>query len=462
MAHAGPFPAEGYSVNPQGGPGLSSNTSVRARRKPGSRPSDGPAKTKAASRQASASRPSPQAAFADILVLGAGYGGLRATLDADRLLRFDRDLKIAIVNPHPYHQFRTELHRAATGTTRLEDVHIPLRQILRRSRVRFIQGLVTRIAPQEQAVQLADGRRLRFRRLVVAMGGQVEDFQIPGLAEYGLTLQSVNSAAVVRRHIEGVVEAAAQASGDERRALLTVAVGGGGFTGVEIAAELAERMPKIMRRRGLDPKELRLVVIEALPEILPGFDQDLVRRGKRHLERLGVELLLETRIERVEAGRVHLEGREPLECRTFVWAGGIRGNEVVERSLSTAGRGRALVNEYLQSVDDPAIYCIGDCALVQHPRTGQPVATTAQHAIEQGRLVAYNLWAERTGRPLKRYVPRERGWSASLGRSYGLAKVDGRRISGAPAALLKDLITLHYAYSIGGPKLLLRRWVAAP
>src|SRR5690606_1902390 len=89
--------------------------------------------------------------------------------------------------------------------------------------------------------------------------------------------------------------------------------------------------------------------------------------------------------------------------RNFIWAGGVRGNAVVEAAFTSNSRGRALVNEYLQSVDFPDVYIIGDCALALHPETGQPVAPTAQNAIAQGRLVARNIAAELAGRPLERY-----------------------------------------------------------
>lgn len=395
-----------------------------------------------------------------IIVLGAGYGGLRTVLDLHRHVGRRKGVHIRLVDKHDYHQFRTELHRTAAGTASPNDVRIPLSAILRGTSVETVKGLVTQIRPDEQIVRIGEDEELRYDRLVVALGSRPEFFNIPGLKENGLALQSLNSADRIRRHIDAQIQAAAQ-QGDAaaRQPYLTVVVGGGGLTGVEFVAELADRLPALVERADIPREELRLITVEAAPGILRGFDQRLVEKAQGVLSRRGVEFLLSTAITGVEAGRVLLADRDAILTRSFVWTGGVRGHEVVEAALTTQARGRAVVNAYLQSVDSEAIYLIGDCALALHPKTGQPVAPTAQNAIAQGRLVARNIWAEMDGTPLSPYRAQQFGLVASLGRGTGLADVGGLPVIGIPAAILKDMITLKYLWSIGGPGLLLRRLV---
>ncbi len=394
------------------------------------------------------------------LILGGGYGGLRVALDLSRLIGKLPGTKITLVNKHDYHQFRTELHRTAAGTTSPDRIRIPFRTILRGLPVEFVKAEVTKIDPQKREVTLTYNQKISYDRCVVALGSRPEFYNIPGLQEHALLIQSLNSAARIRRHLEAQIAKAAELDNPiERRPYLTVAVGGGGLTGVEFVAELADRLPKVMQGRGLSPVELRLITIEASPEILQGMDRRLVQTVQQELADRGVQLWLNTRIVALHPDRVELEGAEPLHTKSFIWTGGIRGNEVVEAAFTTRARGRAVVNEFLQSVDTPDVYIIGDCALALNPKTGSPVAPTAQNAIAQGRLVARNIAAELMGRPLQAYRAQNFGVVASLGRGAAVADIAGYPLVGVPAALLKDLITLKYIWSIGGPRLLFRRIV---
>lgn len=392
------------------------------------------------------------------LILGGGYGGLRVALDLSRLIGKHPKTKITLVNKHDYHQFRTELHRTAAGTASPDRIRIPFQTILRGLPIEFVKGEVTKIDPEQREVSLQYNQKISYDRCVVALGSRPEFYNIPGLKEHALLIQNLNSAARIRRHLEAQIAKAAELESPiERRPYVTVAVGGGGLTGVEFVAELAERLPQVMQRHGLPPEELRLITIEASPEILRGMDQRLVQTAQRRLAENGVQLWLNTRIVALHADKVELEGAAPLHTKSFIWTGGIRGNEVVEAAFTTKAQGRAVVNEYLQSVDAPDVYIIGDCALALHPKTGNPVAPTAQNAIAQGRLVARNIAAEMTGQPLKPYQAQNFGMVASLGKGVAVADVAGYPLVGIPAALLKDLITLRYIWSIGGPKLLFRR-----
>ena len=215
-----------------------------------------------------------------------------------------------------------------------------------------------------------------------------------------------------------------------------------------------------MPRHGLPPEELRLITIEASPEILRGMDQRLVQTAQRRLAENGVQLWLNTaQFVALHADkRWQLEGAAPLYTESFIWTGGIRGNEVVEAEFTTKAQGRAVVNEYLQSVLMRRTFTLSAtvrwlCIRKQEIRSRRPLKTQLRRV---GSSLS-NIAAEMTGQPLKPYQAQNFGMVASLGKGVAVADVAGYPLVGIPAALLKDLITLRYIWSIGGPKLLFRR-----
>lgn len=392
-----------------------------------------------------------------IKILGAGYGGVRAALDLDRWLGDREAVEITLVDANDYHQLVTELHKPAAGTAGEQAMVIPLRDIFRHTRVKLLQARVKDILPQDYQVILEGGGVLRYDRLVVALGSVPEYFNIPGVREHSLTIRSINSARTIREHLEGAFRRAAEIeSADERAPYLTVVVAGGGFTGVEIAGELADRLPRLARELGLPAEEVKVVMVEALPELLQGFSPHLVEQASRTLAEKKVEVLLGVPITRMEPGAVMLQDGTRLQAQTVIWSGGVRGNPIVEKRFPTSGRGRAVVNEFLQSPAYPDVYLVGDCALALDPATGRPVAPTAQNAVEQGRVAARNIWAEYTGRPLRPYRPVNKGVVVSVGRGIGLARLGAYDLAGAGPAVLKDVITWLYIYSLGGYRLLLK------
>ncbi|OUM98233.1 MAG: hypothetical protein BAA04_07140 [Firmicutes bacterium ZCTH02-B6] len=390
-----------------------------------------------------------------IRVLGAGFAGVRAALDLDRLLG-GRGAEISVINRDRYHELITEVYRPAAGRD-VKVLAVPLEDIFAGTSVEVVQGTVTDIRLRERQVVLDRERVLKFDRLVVALGSEPEYFAIPGLRENSLPLNSLNSAENIRRHIDAMLaRAAGQQDPERRRALTTVVIAGAGLTGVELAGELADQRPALARRHGLQPEEIRIIAVEAAPDILPGFDQASIDAATNALVRKGVSLILGSPLQAVEPGAVVLADGNRVEARTIIWSGGVRANRLIEKCFTTRTRGRAVVNSYLQSVDEPSVYVVGDAALAINPRTGQPMPPTAQHAVQQGRLAAYNIWAELKGRPLRGYRARTAGTLATVGTDAGLARIGPVTLFGRFPVIVKDLNTWRYILSLGGPRLLLK------
>ncbi|MBX5437093.1 MAG: NAD(P)/FAD-dependent oxidoreductase [Alicyclobacillaceae bacterium] len=384
-----------------------------------------------------------------VVILGAGYGGLLAALETRRLLTADA-ARITLVNRYPYHQIVTELHMPAAGTASEQHVKVPLDKLVGNKKVDICLGEVRSIRPDDHVVELADGSGLSFDYLVVGLGSETEFFGIAGLKEHSFVLKTVDDAHKIRIHIQSCLDAFVRT---RDKAYLTFTVGGAGLTGIELVGELADTLPGMCKQRGIDPSQVRLLSVEAMPSILPGFSDTLITRAKQSLEARGVEFLTGVPIVQMEPGKVHLKDGRVIETHTLVWTGGVRGNSVVASSgLAVDGRGRALVNDYLQAVNHPAVFVAGDSAVVINRETGRPYPPTAQLAAQMGAHVGRQIYTLIKGGRLEVFEPHLAGTLASLGRKDAIGLVGSRKfeVQGKLAAWLKDASQIRYLYDIGG------------
>src|SRR6266704_1905163 len=224
-----------------------------------------------------------------IVVAGAGYAGLHVALRLTARLRHNPMLELTLVDRHDYHQAITELPRVAGGTRAADAVRIPLQDVLA-TRVRFAQTEITGFDLAGRRLLTAVGP-IGWRRLVLALGSRPNDFAIPGLANRALSLYSASDAERVWAAVGKALDAAAAAAGPGRqRRLATVVVGGGGATGVELAGELAEILPKVAGGHGLAADRPAVQLIEAGPAILAGSSPQLTGKAARLLSDLGVQV----------------------------------------------------------------------------------------------------------------------------------------------------------------------------
>jgi NADH:ubiquinone reductase (H+-translocating) len=383
-----------------------------------------------------------------IVVAGAGYAGLHVALRLTAKLRNNPMIELTLVDRHDYHQVLTELPRVAGGTRAADAVRIPLEDLLAK-RVRFVQ---TEIIGFDLA-----GRRLLtgagpigWRRLVLALGSQPNDFAIPGLAQRALSLYSASDAERVWAAAMTALTAAAAATDPERqRRLATVVVGGGGATGVELAGELAEMLPEVASHNGLTSDRLAVWLIEAGPTILAGSSPQLIDKATRILSDLGVQVRTNAAIAAATEEGFRLKDGQLVEGGVFVWAGGVKAPELVTDSgLPTGHNGRVKVDRYLRVLDHPEIYVAGDLASVVDPRTGHVLPPLAQVALEEGETVARNLDAELKGRPLEPFTFHDKGFVVSVGTRRGVADIASITSGGQLAHLLKDAIEWEYRQSV--------------
>lgn len=350
----------------------------------------------------------------NVVVIGAGYGGITATLRLARLLRGHADYQVHLVDRNPFHLLKTQLHEAAVRKT---EVAIPIDRLIRNRNITFHLDEVSRIAPDERTVFLQTGS-LAFEYLVAALGSQTNFYGIPGLQEHAFTLETLTGAQQIHDHIARLcAQASSEPDEARRRDLLRFVIGGGGLSGVEFAAEFADHSVHCTRNYHVNQEELEIILVEAGSRIMPNLDESMSASVEKKLREKRVKVLTQTKIVTQTADSVTLSPGGVVKTETLVWTGGIRITDLFRESGMKIGKlGRIVVDEFLRAESYPFIYAIGDNALAMNPLTGNPVPTAAQFALQQGRLVAENIYAEVTGGKRQPYSPTVWGEVVSLGR----------------------------------------------
>ncbi len=376
-----------------------------------------------------------------IVILGAGYGGLLSALNVRKYLS-KADAQVTVVNQYPTHQIITELHRLAAGSIAEPAISIPLKKLFKGKDIDLKIAKVDSFSVDKKEVKLSDGSTLTYDALVVGLGSKTAYFGIPGLEEHSLVLKSVEDANKIYQHIEDRLREYAKTKNE---ADATILIGGGGLTGVELVGEIADKLPKLAKGYGIDPKEVKLLLVEAGPKILPVLPDVLIERAQTSLEARGVQFLLGLPVTNVAGNVVDLKDGQKIVTNTFVWTGGVQGSPLVGESGLEVNRGRATVNNYLQSTSHEDVFVAGDCAVLFAP-DGRPYPPTAQIAWQMGEQIGYNLYAYLENKTFEEFSPVNSGTLASLGRKDAVATIgaNSTQLKGLPATLMKEASNIRY------------------
>lgn len=382
-----------------------------------------------------------------IVILGAGYGGLLSALTVRKYLN-KSEAQVTVVNQHPTHQIITELHRLAARNVSEKAITIPLEKLFKGKEIDLKIARVDSFSVDNKEVKLSDGSTLTYDALVVGLGSTTSYFGIPGLRENSFPLKSADDAVKIYQHIENRIREYAKTKNE---ADATILIGGGGLTGVELAGEIADMVPKLAKTYGVDHKEVKLLLVEAGPKILPVLPDHLIERATASLEARGVKFLTGVPVTNVEGNVIGLKDGRQIVANTFVWTGGVQGNPLVGESGLEVNRGRATVNEFLQSTSHKDVFVAGDSAVAFSPG-GRPYPPTAQIAWQMGELIGYNLYAYLTNKSLEKFAPVNSGTIASLGRKDAVAVIGANStpLKGLPASLMKEASNIRYLSHIKG------------
>ncbi len=385
------------------------------------------------------SRPDPC-----VVIVGAGFGGLAAA----RALR-GKPVEVLLLDRNNYHLFQPLLYQVATAGLTPGDIAYPVRVIFRSQRnVEFRMTEVVGADLERRSLITRNGL-VRYDYLILALGAETSFFGLEAVERHGLGLKGVPDAVAIRNHVLRSFEQAVQEPDPERRReLLTIVVAGGGPTGVEMAGAFAELIRLVLARdhRRLDLREVRVVLLEAAPRILPTFDEDLSAAAARSLERKGVQVRTGAALEDYDGRRVRLKGGEDIPARTLVWAAGVKAARLGEDLRLERGRqGRILVNPTLDLPSHPEVHVIGDAAYLEED--GRPLPMMAPPAIQMGRTAARNVLHRIRGEPPEPFRYRDPGSLATIGRNAAVARVHGLKFTGFTAWVV--WLAVHLIQLIG-------------
>jgi len=385
-----------------------------------------------------------------IVILGAGYGGVHAAKLLHKKFKKNDDIKITLIDKNPFHTLMTDLHEIAGARVEKEAVQVNLKKIFAGKKVEVITDEIKDIDFKKQKL-MSQNRVYEYDYLVIGTGAEPAFFGIPGAEKYGFTIWSLEDALKIREHIESMFDKASREKNPEkRREMLTFAVAGAGFTGVEVIGELAEWKKKLCSEYGIDKDEVRLVIIEALPNILPMLESDLQVKAEKQMKKMGIEVITNTPIVEVKKDAVILKDKTVIPTRTLIWTAGVQGNSFVAKLGLTVGKkNRIQTNEYMQSVDYANVYLIGDNGYFElEGKKGYP--QIVESALQTAETAVHNIIADIENTPKKPFKPNYHGFMVSIGSRYAVANVVGMKLSGFFAMAVKHMVNLHYLFGVGG------------
>lgn len=392
-----------------------------------------------------------------VVIIGGGFAGIYA---ARKLA--NAPVRITLIDKENHHLFQPLLYQVATAALNPSDIASPIRSILRGQRnATVILGDVTKIDRERRSVSV-NHREIRFDYLMVATGATHSYFGNDAWQDLAPGLKTIDDALEIRRRVLLAYEAAEQESDPEkRRAWMTFVVVGAGPTGVELAGALSEIARHAMSRdfRNINPSDARVILVDAVDEVLPVYPSSLSRSARRQLERLGVEIRTGAMVSDMDETGV-TAGGERIEARTRLWAAGVMASPLV-RSLGVPldKAGRVLVNQDLTIPGDDSIYIAGDLAAVKWENDWVPGVAPA--AIQEGRHVARNIVRTIEGRPLEPFQYLDKGSLATIGRAAAVADIRGLHLSGWVAWMAWLVVHVFFLIGFRNRVLVVLQWAFA-
>jgi NADH dehydrogenase len=391
-----------------------------------------------------------------IIIVGAGFGGLAVAQGLRRLA-----VDITLIDRQNHHLFQPLLYQVATAGLSPADIAWPVRHLMRRqANARVLMGEVTGVDTDRKVV-MVEGGPIAYDLLVLATGATHGYFGRDEWAEHAPGLKTLDDATAIRRRLLLGFERAEMASNPAEAArLLTIAIVGGGPTGVELAGAVAELARRALARdfRAIDPRQARVLLIEAGPRLLANFPASLSAYTEDALARLGVEVRLGVPVTHCGSEGVRV-GQEAIAAGTIVWAAGVMASPAARWLGIEADRaGRVPVTGELQPPGLDDVWVIGDTALAKN-RDGAPLPGIAPVAKQQGAFVARAIEARLAGRALPSFAYRDRGLLATIGRKAAVIAWKSLRLKGWPAWWLWGAAHVYFLVSLRNRLIVVTQWL---
>ena len=389
-----------------------------------------------------------------IVILGGGFAGVECARQLESQFKNNSKIELLMVSEDNFLLFTPMLPQVASGMIETRHIVLPIRTICKNTK--FYEGRVKNIDPYGKLVTLwgtGDRRSIsiHYDFLVVALGSETNFFGMSDVEKNAYTMKTLNDAVVLRNRVIDMLEQAENETDPIlRKSFLNFVVVGGGFAGIETAGELMDLLLDARKHYPtIQKKDLRVIVLEALGMILPGFNQKLAGFAKDKMVERGIDIRLKTAVTSFDGNEVTTKTVDlapndsiddavidSIRTKTLIWTAGVTPVNTIKRSMFKTDKGKLIINDFLEVPDFPGVFAIGDCALFLDPETQRPFPPTAQIAEAQAKVAAKNLISLIKNSERKKFVYHSKGQMAIIGKRSGIATFLGMNISGFWAWLI--------------------------
>lgn len=398
----------------------------------------------------------------NIVILGGGFAGLRAALECVRAGVDREGYHVVLVDREQHHLYTPLLYEVASAF--LYDMPVKERFCLQQGvaidflssalgqqldHARIVHATVAGLEVRERLVLLENHAPIPYEYCIVALGSIVEDYGIPGVREHGFIFKSLVDALRIHEHIHGLLRRHEQ--GKEQH--ISIVIGGGGPTGVELAGELEQFCRRACKRFGLDASVFSVTLLQQADRLVPTLHPSISARARARLTDCGVRVHVDTSVSHVNKGSVTILPKggapETIEADMFIWSGGVCASEIVKAMPFLHDvKGRIDVEPTLQVPGEERVFVAGDSAALRDPRTQKNTPALAQTAIFQGTCAGRNVVRALRGRSLKRYTFPFLAYMIPVSGKYAFGQFGKFLLRGRFLWLVHRIVDLKYFCSI--------------
>ena len=389
-----------------------------------------------------------------IVILGSGFAAVECAKKLENEFGDDPEIELVMIGEDNFLLFTPMLPQVASGMIETRHIVLPIRTICKKTK--FYEGRIKNIDPYGKLVTIwgtGDKRSIsiHYDFLVVALGSETNFFGMADVEKNAYTMKTLNDAVMLRNRVIDMLEQAENETNPIlRKSFLNFVVVGGGFAGIETAGELMDLLLDARKYYPTIHKEdLKVIVLEAMGEILPGFNKKLANFAKEKLIERGIDIKLKKAVTSFDGNEVTIKSLDEtpkdsidqseidsIITKTLIWTAGVTPVNTIKRSMFKTEKGKLIVNDFLEVTNFPGVFAIGDCALFIDPISKRPFPPTAQIAEAQAKIAAKNLISLIQSSQKEKFVYHSKGQMAIIGKRSGIATFLGVNISGFLAWLI--------------------------
>lgn len=366
----------------------------------------------------------------NIVIVGAGYSGILTAKKLAKKFKKDAGVSVTIIDKNPFHTMLTELHEVAANRVDEDSIKISLKKVFAGRKVNVKLDTVTSIDFEKKLVQ-GTSENYSYDYLVLCAGSKPTYFGTEGAEEYSYKLWSYDDAVKLKDHIHNMFRKAARENdAEERKKLLTFYVVGAGFTGAEMAGELAEYAPILCENFEIDRKDVTICNVDVLSRTIPNLPEKLSDKVEKRMKKMGIRVMLNTSVVKIGKDYAETKNNDVITREgtyTVIWAAGIESADITADSakkLQSGGRGRIATDAYLRSLDNENVYVVGDNMLYTPEGEERPVPQIVENCEHSADTAAHNIVCAITGQgQMEKYKPSFHGFMVCIGGRYGVARV---------------------------------------